>query len=263
MCASSARPVRWATGVPGAGGRGLPSAVVATLILLRHARSAANGSGILAGRSPGVGLDETGQRQAAGLGERLAQVPVAAVVASPLQRCQDTVREFAASRGITPVVEERFSEVDYGDWTNRKVSELTREKLWTVVQQHPSAAVFPGGEGLANVQARAVAAVREHDARISAEHGPNAVWVACSHGDVIKSVLADALGVHLDGFQRIVVDPCSLSVVRYTETRPFVVKINDTGSDVSALLPPKEESSDAVVGGSTGSDGQEQQDGAR
>ena len=153
------------------------------------------------------------------------------MVASPLQRCQDTVREFAASRGITPVVEERFSEVDYGDWTNRKVSELTREKLWTVVQQHPSAAVFPGGEGLANVQARAVAAVRDHDRRM----GEKSVWLACTHGDVIKAVLADALGLHLDSFQRIVVDPCSVSVVRYTPTRPFVLRVNDTGGDVSGL----------------------------
>ncbi len=235
--------------------RGLPSAFVATLILLRHARSAANGSGILAGRSPGVGLDDAGNAQVSGLPQRLAEVPISSIVASPLQRCQDTVRGLAGERGLTPVAEPGLSEVDYGDWTNRKVSELTQEKLWSVVQQHPSAAVFPGGEGLAQVQARAVAAVREHDARVSAEHGPNAVWVACSHGDVIKAVLADALGLHLDGFQRIMVDPCSLSVVRYTETRPFVVKINDTGSDVSALLPPKEseqQSSDAVVGGSTG-----------
>jgi broad specificity phosphatase PhoE len=99
-----------------------------------------------------------------------------------------------------------------------------------------------------------VAAIREHDARISAEHGGGSVWVACSHGDVVKSVLADALGLHLDSFQRIVVDPCSISVVRYTPTRPFVIKSNDTGSDVSGLLPPKDESaeSDAVVGGTTG-----------
>ncbi|MFR9729810.1 histidine phosphatase family protein [Saccharopolyspora sp. MS10] len=225
---------------------------MATLILLRHARSAANGSGVLAGRSPGVALDSAGTAQVADLQRRLAEVPVSSLVVSPLQRCAETVREFAAARGLEPVVDERLAEVDYGDWTGRKVSELTGEPLWSVVQQHPSAAVFPGGEGLAQVQARAVAAVREHDARVSAEFGPQAVWVACSHGDVIKSVLADALGLHLDGFQRIVVDPCSLSVVRYTELRPFVVKVNDTGSDVSALLPPRDASSDAVVGGSTG-----------
>ena len=125
------------------------------------------------------------------------------------------------------------------------------------MQQHPSAAVFPGdeGEGLAQTQARAVAAVRA----INAELGPDAVWLACSHGDVIKAVLADALGLHLDQFQRIVVDPASISVVTYTDTRPFVVRINDTGGDVSALIPPppkkrgrRTRSSDAVVGGGSG-----------
>jgi probable phosphomutase (TIGR03848 family) len=227
---------------------------VATLILLRHARSSANGSGILAGRTGGVGLDSAGTDQVSGLPDRLAGVPLHEIVVSPLQRCQESVATLVSDRGLTPVTESRLSEVDYGDWTGRKVTELAQEPLWKVVQQHPSAAVFPAGEGLANVQNRALAAIREHDARISAEHGPSAIWLACSHGDVIKSVLADALGLHLDGFQRIVVDPCSVSVVRYTETRPFVLKINDTGSDVSGLLPPKEDkaASDAVVGGTTG-----------
>ena len=135
-----------------------------------------------------------------------------------------------------------------------------------MVQAHPSAAVFPGpqGEGLAaDVQARAVAAVREWDARVTAESWPeNAVWLACSHGDVIKALLADALGLHLDLFQRIVVDPCSVSVVRYTETRPFVLRANDTGGDVAALLPPKkkpagagsEGDADGAVGGGAGPD---------
>lgn len=225
---------------------------MATLILLRHARSAANGSGVLAGRTAGVGLDETGTSQARELTRRLEPVTLSELVVSPLQRCRDTVDELAGQRGLTPTVDDRLAEVDYGDWTGRTIKELSQEPLWTVVQQHPSAAVFPGGEGLAHVQARAVAAVREHDARITAEHGPGAVWAMCSHGDVIKSVLADALGLHLDGFQRIVVEPCSVSVVRYTETRPFVLKINDTGGDVSGLLPPKDTSSEAVPGGTTG-----------
>ncbi|MFC7340295.1 histidine phosphatase family protein [Saccharopolyspora griseoalba] len=222
---------------------------MATLILLRHARSAANGSGTLAGRTPGIGLDETGTAQAAGLPERLEGVPLARLVTSPLQRCRETLAGLAAQRGLSPVVEQRLAEVDYGDWTGRKITELTDEDLWKVVQQHPSAAVFPGGEGLAEVQSRAVAAVREHDRQL----GDDQVWMLCSHGDVIKSVLADALGLHLDSFQRIVVDPCSVSVVRYTDTRPFVLKINDTGGDVSGLLPPKDTgSSDAVPGGTTG-----------
>lgn len=234
---------------------------MATVILLRHAKSTANGSGVLAGRSAGVGLDDTGRDQAARLLDRIGELPLAAVVTSPMQRCQETVAGLVAHRGLEPADEPRLAEVDYGDWTGSKLADLTKEKLWQVVQQHPSAAVFPNGEGLADVQARAVAAIRQHDAAVTAEHGPNALWLACSHGDVIKAVLADALGMHLDGFQRIMVDPCSVSVIRYTELRPFVARVNDTGGDVSNLIPPPEpegaesnssNSSDAVVGGSTG-----------
>jgi probable phosphomutase (TIGR03848 family) len=161
----------------------------------------------------------------------------------------------ASALGVSPVVEERLVEVDYGDWTGRQISELVEEPLWSVVQQQPSAAVFPGGEGLAQVQARAVAAVREHDRRLAAEHGADVLWVACTHGDVIKAVLADALGTHLDSFQRITADPASMSVIRYTELRPFVVHVNHTGaqlaSALTALARPVDSSGDAVVGGST------------
>ena len=228
-----------------------------TVILLRHGRTTANAGGILAGWTPGVQLDETGAAQVAAVGERLAKVPLAAVVSSPLERCVQTASAVTAGRDLELRTDDRLGEARYGDWTGRTIKELAREPLWKVVQQHPSAAVFPGpeGEGLAQTQARAVAAVRS----INAELGPDAVWLACSHGDVIKAVLADALGLHLDQFQRIVVDPSSISVVTYTDTRPFVVRVNDTGGDVSALVPPppkkrgrRTRSSDAVVGGGSG-----------
>ncbi|MGH3927814.1 MAG: histidine phosphatase family protein [Pseudonocardiaceae bacterium] len=230
-----------------------------TLILLRHGRSAANSAGVLAGRAPGVGLDERGQAQAGALVERLAQLPLAAVVSSPLQRCRDTVARLAEVRGLEMILDDGFLEVDYGQWTGRELRTLGKEPLWKVVQSHPSAAVFPGGEGLAALQARAVAAVREWDAKLVVEHGPQVLWLACTHGDVVKAVLADALGMHLDGFQRIVVDPGSISAVSYTETRPFVQRINDSGKDFQSLVPPKRRrrrrpSSDAPVGGATGTD---------
>jgi probable phosphomutase (TIGR03848 family) len=235
---------------------------VTTLILLRHGRSSANAAGVLAGRTPGVELDEAGKAQAERVVERLAGVPLAAVVSSPALRCEQTVAPLLAERGLTAVSEPGLAEVDYGSWTGGALKDLAKEPQWRVVQAHPSAAVFPDGEGLAGMQARAVAAVRRHDGRIAAEHGPRAVWLACSHGDVIKSVLADALASHLDNFQRIVVDPCSISVVQYTETRPFVVRVNDLGGDVAGLVPPEPDpaestdgakpSSDAVPGGSTG-----------
>jgi probable phosphomutase (TIGR03848 family) len=236
---------------------------VSTVILLRHGKSTANGSGVLAGRMPKVSLDQTGRAQADALVERLSVVPLADLVVSPLLRCKQTVGPLAAARSLAKVVEPRLSEVDYGDWTGRELKTLAKEPLWRVVQAHASAAVFPGGEGLAAMQARAVAAVREHDARITAAHGDHAVWLLCSHGDVLKSILADALGQHLDAFQRIVVDPASISVVRYTEVRPFVLRVNDHGGDLAGIVPPKPKSkrgkakaatgsSDAVVGGTTG-----------
>ena len=231
---------------------------MSTVILLRHGRTTANTGGVLAGWTPGVQLDEKGQEQVQAVAERLAPVPLAAIVSSPLERCQQTAAAVVAGRQLHVQTDERLGEARYGDWTGRPIKELVKEPLWKVVQQHPSAAVFPGpeGEGLAQTQARAVAAVREWNVRL----GPEAVWLVCSHGDVIKAILADALGVHLDQFQRIVVDPASLSVVSYTETRPFVVRVNDTGGDVSGLIPPKKKrrgrkaaDSDAVVGGGAGS----------
>jgi probable phosphomutase (TIGR03848 family) len=227
-----------------------------TVILLRHGRTTANTAGVLAGWTPGVQLDDAGQAQVQAVAQRLAGVPLAAVVSSPLERCRQTAGAVVADRDLELQTDDRLGEARYGDWTGRPIKELAKEPLWKVVQQHPSAAVFPGpeGEGLAQTQARAVAAVREWNAKL----GPDAVWLACSHGDVIKAILADALGLHLDQFQRIIVDPASISVVTYTETRPFVVRVNDTGGDVSALIPPprrrrrRTASSDAVVGGGAG-----------
>ena len=233
---------------------------MATVLLLRHGLTAMTGP-VLAGHTPGLHLDDRGRAQAAAVAERLRPVPLAAVVSSPLERCTDTAGFVAAGRDLPVETEPDLVEVRYGDWTGRPLKELAKQPLWKVVQQHPSAAVFPGaeGEGLATTQARAVAAVRAWDARITAAAGPEAVWLACSHGDVIKALLADALGAHLDLFQRIVVDPCSVSVVRYTETRPFVLRMNDTGGDVTGLVPPRRRgrrrrppSGDAAVGGGAG-----------
>ncbi len=229
-----------------------------TVILLRHGRSTSNTAHTLAGRSEGVDLDTVGREQAQAVVDRIGDLPVKAIVRSPLLRCERTVEPLAAALGVQPIVDERISEVDYGTWTGRKIGELFKEPLWKVVQQQPSAAIFPEGEALAEVQARAVAAVREHDRRLAAEHGSDVLWLACTHGDVIKAVLADALGTHLDSFQRITADPASMSVIRYTETRPFVLHVNHTGNGLTAGLaatPGPEAgavpSGDAVVGGST------------
>jgi probable phosphomutase (TIGR03848 family) len=242
---------------------------VPTVLLVRHGRTAANAGGTLAGWTPGIGLDDTGRGQARALAQRVAAVPLVAVVASPLQRCQETAAELLAVPGpkgqARPPVQtdDRLGECRYGDWTGRPLKELAKDPLWRVVQAHPSAVTFPGpeGESMPDMQHRAVAAVREHDAAVVAAHGDDAVWLAVSHGDVIKALLADALGMHLDAFQRIVVDPCSVSVVRYTPLRPFALRVNDTGGDLAPFAPaprrgrrrrPGTASSDAVVGGTPG-----------
>lgn len=223
-----------------------------TVILLRHGRSTSNTAHTLAGRSEGVDLDDKGYEQAESVVGRLGDLPVKAIVRSPLLRCERTVEPLAAALGLKPVVDERLSEVDYGSWTGAKIGDLVKEPLWAVVQQHPSAAVFPDGEGLAQVQARAVSAIREHDRTLAEENGGDVLWVACTHGDVIKSILADALGTHLDSFQRITADPASMSVIRYTSVRPFVLHVNHTGPALTAALIAKPEpSGDAVVGGTT------------
>ena len=226
-----------------------------TVVLLRHGRTTANAAGVLAGWTPGVRLDDAGTAQVRAVGERLARVPLAAVVSSPLERCLQTADAVAAGRDLTVQTDDRLGEARYGDWTGRPLKELAKEPLWKVVQAHPSAVVFPGpeGEALRDTQARAVNAVRDWNARL----GPDATWLACSHGDVIKAIVADAMGLHLDSFQRIAIDPCSVTVLRYTELRPFVVRVNDTGGGVADLLPPRRKgrrrrSSDAVVGGGAG-----------
>ncbi|MFJ2649574.1 histidine phosphatase family protein [Streptomyces sp. NPDC087420] len=226
---------------------------MATLILVRHGRSTANTAGLLAGWTPGVALDERGAAQAAALPGRLVGVPLAAVVSSPLQRCQETLRPLLDSRPDVPVhSEDRIGECHYGDWSGRKLAELSDEPLMEVVQQHPSAAAFPGGESMRAMQARAVEAIRDWNARVEKEHGDDAVYLMCSHGDIIKALVADALGMHLDLFQRIHVDPCSVTVVRYTRLRPYVVRLGDTG-DLNGLAPRENTSGGTgVVGGGAG-----------
>jgi probable phosphomutase (TIGR03848 family) len=227
-----------------------------TVVLVRHGLTELTGP-VLAGWTPGLHLDERGSKQAEAVAERLRPVPFAALVSSPLDRCLDTAAVIGQGRAEQVQVEQGLGECRYGDWTGRPLKELAKDPLWKVVQQHPSAVVFPGpqGEALRETQHRAVTAVRDWNARL----GPDATWLACSHGDVIKAITADALGLHLDSFQRISIDPCSVTIIRYTEQRPFVVRVNDTGGSVADLLPPKKKSrrrasADATVGGGAGAD---------
>jgi probable phosphomutase (TIGR03848 family) len=231
---------------------------VSTVVLVRHGLTKLTGP-VLAGHTPGVHLDERGQAQASAVAARLAPVPLTAVVTSPLERCietADVIRQAQVSAGRSPewFVEDRIVECRYGDWTGRPLKELAKDPAWRLVQTQPSAARFPHGEALREVSARCVAAIRDWDSHF----GPNATWLACSHGDVIKAIVADALGMHLDQFQRIVVDPGSVTLIRYTDARPYLLRCNDSVGDLAALAAPirrrrSRRSADATPGGGTGS----------
>ena len=231
-----------------------------TLVLLvRHGLTAVTGS-VLSGWTPGITLDDRGTAQAQALGARLAPVPLDAIVTSPLERCAQTAAAIAAGRPEVPVhYDERVGECKYGDWTGKPLKRLAKEPLWRVVQQHPSGARFPGpdGESMLDMQHRAVSAVRDWNARL----GRGACYLVCSHGDVIKAIVTDALGLHLDQCQRIQADPCSLTVIRYTPLRPFLLRMNDTGGEVAGLIrrpagpAGRRAESDGMVGGGAGPGG--------
>lgn len=236
---------------------------MATLLLVRHGRTTANASGVLAGRTPGVVLDDLGIQQAAAAAERIGAVPIARLVTSPQERCRQTASAVAAGQRaakhpVTRATSERgLAECDYGDWQGQTIKALLKEPLWRTVQQQPSAVTFPGGESMVAMQHRAVAAVRRLDAEVTEAHGAGAVWVAVSHGDIIKALLADALGMHLDLFQRLNVDPASVSVIRYAPDRPYVLATNTHAGDLGWLAPRPGKSgrrrpAGAVVGGGAG-----------
>src|SRR5271165_5435197 len=251
-----------------------------TLVLVvRHGLTSSTGKA-LTGWMPGISLDDRGQAQAAVLGSRLAQVPLAAIISSPLDRCRETAAAIASrqeqpepdrqpdpgangsarpatARVVEVQLDDRLGECRYGDWTGQPLRKLAHDPLWKVVQAHPSAVRFPGadGESMMAMQQRAVAAVRDWNDKL----GTDATYLICSHGDVIKAILADALGMHLDMSQRIQVDPCSLSVIRYTTLRPFVLRMNDTGADAAALAglarrpgAGSKADADAQIGGGAG-----------
>jgi probable phosphomutase (TIGR03848 family) len=205
---------------------------VPLLVLNRPGTTDATGRSLV-GWTPGVHLSERGRAQAHALAERLAPVPLAAVYSSPLERCVETAEAVAAQRGVAVNASDALGEVRYGDWTGRSLAQLTRTRLWKVVQSAPSNARFPAGESLLEVQDRAAAEI----GRIAAAH-PRGVVAAFSHGDVIRLVLAHLAGVHVDLFQRIVVSPASVSAVVVGDGAPRIVRMNDTGA-LADLVPAK------------------------
>ena len=221
-----------------------------TLLLIRHGRTDANATGVLAGRSPGVVLDEVGRTTTESLAKRLEVVKIAHVVSSPLERTRETA-SILFDKDVEIALEDRLLECDYGDWQGAKLSELSVHELWPIVQQRPDEMIFPNGESMNDMSNRACLAAREWDAKLSSEHGDNVVWAAISHGDIIKAICADAMGLPLRKFQSLMIEPASVSVIHYSDSGSAVSKLNDTGSDWLTKL-----NSDAVkkstLGGESG-----------
>lgn len=235
-----------------------------TLLLVRHGRSTSNTAGTLAGRTPGVELDEQGRSQAMTAGERLRGVRLDLAVRSPMLRCEQTLDLVLSSGAVAPVVEvdDEATECDYGDWSNRLLSDLAGEPLWREVQRHPSQVVFPGGESMAAMAARIARVVARGNERATAlaPEGAEPTWLLVGHGDPIKAVVSQALGQPFDDFQRIMVDPASITVIRYPSAgqadegaHPLVVAVNTTEGQVARRLPQGPTGPAPQLGGGTGS----------
>jgi probable phosphoglycerate mutase len=221
------------------------------LVLIRHAHSEANAAGILSGRLPNVHLSEKGIEQSEHLAVRLGNFPVANLRVSPMERCFETISPWINSIVLPnnpkfePIIDQELTEVDYGTWSGKKLAVLSKHKLWKIVQESPSRMYFPNGEGIAQMQSRAMTSVHE---AVSTKAKGSAVIV--SHGDVIKSIVASALGMHLDEFQRIVIDPASISILDFSTTKPRVLLLNDSKSVVTDLLAAPKRAKNLLGGGS-------------
>ena len=181
---------------------------VTYVFLVRHGENEWVSSGKLAGRTPGVHLNDRGREQAGQLAALLGRQPIAAVYSSPLERCTETAQPLAAALGLPVCPEPGMLEVDYGDWHGRELKELSQLPGWRLVQHFPGGFRFPNGESLREVQTRAVNTVE----RLAAAH-PNTAIAVFSHGDVIRMLVAHYAGTPLDLFQRTHVSTGSLSTV--------------------------------------------------
>ena len=201
------------------------------VVLVRHAHSQANAAGILSGRRPNIALSEKGRTQAQELAIRLGELKVKELRVSPLQRCIETIDPWVSTKSrIRRIEDHGITEVDYGKWSGRTLRSLSREKLWKIVQENPSRVFFPDGEGMANMQARAIESM--HLALSSTDTG---AVVMVSHGDVIKALVAANLGMRLDDFQRIIIDPASVTVFDFSSKTPRLLLLNDSHSNIGDL----------------------------
>ncbi len=220
---------------------------MARLVFLRHAHSSANDAGILSGQLPGVSLSTKGKKQAAQLVERIGSSNFDSVRISPLQRCEETITPWLNSKyskGIkTYQIDDALIEMDYGSWSGRKLSSLSREKLWKEIQNRPSTVQFPQGERMRAMQKRALSSVFA-----SIEEKKNGTHLFVSHGDVLKAIVASLLKMKLDDFQSLVIDPASLTVIDFDGEKSRLLAFNDSHSPL-APMTSMEKSTKALIGG--------------
>lgn len=205
-----------------------------TVLLVRHGQTPTTGK-VLPGRARGLHLADEGLAQAERAGERIAGLgrrKVKAVYASPMERTKETAAPIAKALGLRVQSRKGLIEADFGDWTGRKLGELMKKPEWNQVQRYPSGFRFPGGESFSQMQERICETIRT----LVATH-PGQTIVVVSHADPIKAVVADAMGTHLDLFQRIVIGPCSISPIVYSEAGPVVLGVNSMGDDLKGLVP--------------------------
>lgn len=215
------------------------------IVLIRHAHSTANAAGVLSGQMPNVHLSKSGQEQAERLAERLGKLTISQVQVSPMDRCTETLAPWLAKYGknVTVLTEPNLIEVDYGKWSGKKLSTLSRAKLWRKVQGQPSAVTFPEGESLAQMQVRAMKTVHDFFA------SDLELTIMVSHGDVIKAIVASSMGMHLDDFQRIVIDPASITILESNSGAIRLTRLNDSDSTVIELLQSKNKRGHLLGGG--------------
>ena len=218
---------------------------MARIVLLRHAHSVANEKNLLAGRTPGIALSKTGRDQALQLVNRLGAITFDEIAVSPMQRCRETIDPWLSSSDVKSrvVTDDSISEVDYGIWSGKSLASLRRKSQWKVVQDFPSQMVFPEGESLLEMQGRALAGFY----RLNSVKGKGPRLLV-SHGDVIKSIVAHCLGMHLDQFQRLIIEPASITIIDTDNGMSQLVRFNDA----KGFLTSSSSLNQSAIGGSTG-----------
>jgi len=194
-----------------------------TVLLIRHGENEWTSSNKLAGRTPNIHLNEYGRQQAEALGQRLAEVKLDAIYASPLERTVETAKAIARHHSVDIQTHEGLLEVDYGEWTGEKIKKLSKDPRWPIVQFYPSGAGFPGGETMYGMQTRFVQEINQ----LVVKH-PGQTIAVVGHADLIKAAVAHYLGMHFDLFQRIVISTTSITTLMFTPMGPRVVCVNDT-----------------------------------